>query len=116
VEDMREPDAHDVTDPAFGGQGTAAGGGDLVGAGMGEPGAAATGRSIWPAIYPELLDLVRQHRSTIIFVNARRGAERLAVRLNELAGEDGKPSAAGGAQSDRRSDEHRTENITGGAQ
>ena len=33
VESMREPDAHDVTDPAFGGMGTAAGGGDLVGTG-----------------------------------------------------------------------------------
>src|SRR4051794_32186465 len=93
VEDMREPDAHDVTDPAVGGMGTAGGGGDLVGAGLGEPTAAASapGRSIWPAIYPELLDLVEQHRSTIIFVNARRAAERLALRLNELAGE---PAAA----------------------
>src|SRR4051812_12559023 len=89
VDDMREPDAHDVTDPAVGGQGTAAGGGDLVGVGLGDPTAAASapGRSIWPAIYPELLDLVEQHRSTIIFVNARRAAERLALRLNELAGE-----------------------------
>ncbi len=52
----------------------------------------ATRRSIWPAIYPELLELVQAHRSTIIFVNARRGAERLAVRLNELAGEEGKPA------------------------
>jgi ATP-dependent Lhr-like helicase len=41
-------------------------------------------RSIWPAIYPELLKLVRQHTSTIIFVNNRRAAERLAKRLNEL--------------------------------
>src|SRR3954447_19177564 len=45
----------------------------------------ATRRSIWPAIYPEILKLVEQHRSTIVFVNARRGAERLALRLNELA-------------------------------
>src|SRR5687767_15297948 len=35
VESMREPDAHDVTDPAVGGMGTAAGGGDLVGHGLG---------------------------------------------------------------------------------
>ena len=48
-------------------------------------GAEATRRSIWPAIYPELLGLVREHRSTIIFVNNRRTAERLALRLNELA-------------------------------
>jgi ATP-dependent Lhr-like helicase len=44
-----------------------------------------TRNSIWPAMYPELLKLVREHRSTIIFVNNRRGAERLALRLNELA-------------------------------
>src|SRR3954469_16788560 len=36
VDDMREPGAHDVTDPAVGGMGTAAGGGDLVGPGLGE--------------------------------------------------------------------------------
>jgi ATP-dependent Lhr-like helicase len=48
----------------------------------------ATRRSIWPAIYPEILELVQQHRSTIVFVNARRGAERLALRLNELANAD----------------------------
>ncbi|MEA2420038.1 MAG: ATP-dependent helicase Lhr and Lhr-like helicase, partial [Thermoleophilaceae bacterium] len=87
VEDMAEPGAHDVTDAAVGGQGTAAGGGDLIGAGLGETSPGATARSIWPAIYPELLSLVRSHRSTIIFVNSRRGAERLAVRLNELAAE-----------------------------
>ena len=45
-------------------------------------------RSIWPAIHPRLLELVRQHRSTILFVNSRRLAERLAAALNELAGED----------------------------
>jgi ATP-dependent helicase Lhr and Lhr-like helicase len=92
VEDMREPDAPDPTDPAAGGTGTSAGGGDLVGPGLGEAGigesGAATPRSIWPAIYPELLELIKAHRSTIVFVNSRRGAERLAVRLNELAQEE----------------------------
>ncbi|MBV9917934.1 MAG: DEAD/DEAH box helicase, partial [Solirubrobacterales bacterium] len=44
----------------------------------------ATRRSIWPAIYPELLELIKAHRSTIVFVNSRRGAERLALRLNDL--------------------------------
>ena len=93
VEDMREPDHHDVTDPAVGGMGTAAGGGDLVGVGPGDPAeSSATRRSIWPAIYPELLELVQSHKSTIVFVNNRRAAERLAVRLNELAGEDGRPA------------------------
>src|SRR6187455_1055004 len=49
---------------------------------MREPG---EGNSIWPSIYPELLKLVESHRSTIVFVNNRRLAERLALRLNELA-------------------------------
>src|SRR4029077_7586700 len=43
--------------------------------------------SIWAAIHPRLLELVRTHRSTLIFVNSRRLAERLAGALNELAGE-----------------------------
>jgi ATP-dependent Lhr-like helicase len=34
-------------------------------------------QSIWPSIYPEILELVRAHRSTIVFVNNRRLAERL---------------------------------------
>jgi len=43
--------------------------------------------SIWSAIHPKLLELVRAHRSTLIFVNSRRLAERTAGALNELAGE-----------------------------
>src|SRR3954447_15350861 len=43
--------------------------------------------SIWAAIHPRLLELIRSHRSTLIFVNSRRLAERLAGALNELAGE-----------------------------
>ncbi len=42
-------------------------------------------RSIWPAIYPRLLELVQEHTSTIVFVNNRRAAERIAKRLNEMA-------------------------------
>ncbi|MBV8395691.1 MAG: DEAD/DEAH box helicase, partial [Actinobacteria bacterium] len=49
---------------------------------MREPGET---NSIWPSVYPEILELVEQHRSTIVFVNNRRLAERLALRLNELA-------------------------------
>src|SRR6478736_5189781 len=45
-------------------------------------------RSIWPSIYPALVELVRAHRSTIVFVNNRRLAERLALRLNDLAEEE----------------------------
>jgi ATP-dependent Lhr-like helicase len=45
-------------------------------------------RSIWPSIHPRLVELVREHRSTMIFVNSRRLAERLASALNETAGEE----------------------------
>jgi ATP-dependent Lhr-like helicase len=55
----------------------------------GGPAAAPDGRrSIWPSIHPKLLELIRAHRSTLVFVNSRRLAERLAARLNELAGEE----------------------------
>jgi ATP-dependent helicase Lhr and Lhr-like helicase len=56
------------------------------------PGGPAAGpearHSIWPSIHPRLLELIRSHRSTLIFVNSRRLAERLAARLNELAEEE----------------------------
>jgi ATP-dependent helicase Lhr and Lhr-like helicase len=56
------------------------------------PGGPAAGpearHSIWPSIHPRLLELIRAHRSTLIFVNSRRLAERLSARLNELAGEE----------------------------
>jgi ATP-dependent Lhr-like helicase len=44
-------------------------------------------RSIWSSIHPRLVELVRQHRSTMVFVNNRRLAERLAAAINECAGE-----------------------------
>ncbi len=69
VESMVEPDAGSTApelDPLVGGT-------------------EATRKSIWPAIYPELLKLIEQHRSTILFVNARRAAERIALRLNDMA-------------------------------
>ena len=43
--------------------------------------------SIWPSIYPRILEQILAHRSTIVFCNARRQAERLAAKLNELAAE-----------------------------
>ena len=43
--------------------------------------------SIWQSIHPRLLEIVRSRTSTLIFVNARRVAERLAGALNDLAGE-----------------------------
>src|SRR5688572_3989458 len=69
VESMVEPETLDLDLDPFAGQ-------------------EATRKSIWPAMYPELLKLVKEHTSTLIFVNNRRAAERLALRLNELAGEN----------------------------
>jgi len=43
--------------------------------------------SIWPHVEERIHDLVRQHRSTIVFANSRRLAERLTARLNEIADE-----------------------------
>jgi ATP-dependent Lhr-like helicase len=74
VESMAEPDAvpsgeeRDPLEPVAGGE--------------------STRNSIWPAIYPALLKLVKEHNSTIVFVNNRRSAERVALRLNELAQEE----------------------------
>ncbi len=45
-----------------------------------------------PSMQPELLSLVESHRSTLVFVNARRSAERLASQLNELAGDEDQPA------------------------
>ena len=89
VESMREPDAHDVTDPAVGGMGTAAGGGDLVGDGLGGGAPAATARSIWPAIYPELLELVQAaplHDHLREQPPRRRAARRAAERAGRAGG------------------------------
>jgi ATP-dependent Lhr-like helicase len=74
VESMAEPDAlpageqPDPLEPVAGGE--------------------STRGSIWPAIYPKLLELIQAHTSTIVFVNNRRSAERVALRLNELADAD----------------------------
>nr|WP_281689698.1 ATP-dependent helicase [Pseudonocardia thermophila] len=52
--------------------------------------------SIWPAVERRLLELVRAHRSTIVFANSRRLAERLTARLNELAAEEAAAGEAAG--------------------
>jgi len=40
--------------------------------------------SVWPLIFQEILQEIRRHRTTLIFVNNRRLAERIAAKLNEL--------------------------------
>ncbi|HET9793572.1 MAG TPA: DEAD/DEAH box helicase [Thermoanaerobaculia bacterium] len=66
------------------------------------PAAARPKRSIWPSIHPRLLELVRAHRSTMIFVNSRRLAERLAGALNDLAGEEVALAHHGSVSRERR--------------
>ncbi len=56
-------------------------------AGPDTPDGPAPRRSIWPHVEERVLDLIEQHRSTIVFANSRRLAERLCARLNELAAE-----------------------------
>ncbi len=54
-------------------------------------GAASSGPSvpsIWPAIHPRLVELIKSHKSTMIFVNSRRLAERLSAAINELSEEE----------------------------
>ncbi|MDW3176602.1 MAG: DEAD/DEAH box helicase [Acidimicrobiia bacterium] len=51
----------------------------------GEPSSIETARSsIWPSVHPKILEQIKQHSSTIVFVNSRRLAERLAGRLNDM--------------------------------
>jgi ATP-dependent helicase Lhr and Lhr-like helicase len=87
VEDMTQPGEYDDSDDAEG------------------DGREAT--SIWPHVENHVADLIAQHRSTIVFANSRRLAERLTARLNEIAAEragvgvdtDGAPPAQIMAQS-----------------
>jgi len=54
--------------------------GDLAGPAAGEP----ERTSIWPHVEERIVDLIAAHRSTIVFTNSRRLAERLTARLNEI--------------------------------
>jgi len=82
VEDMTDPDPP----PASLRPASANGAGGAPG--EADPREAAQGqRSIWPHVEERVLDLIEAHRSTIVFANSRRLAERLCGRLNELAAE-----------------------------
>lgn len=50
----------------------------------GDPTAARARRSLWPHVEERIVDLVAAHRSTLVFTNSRRGAERLTARMNEV--------------------------------
>ena len=63
----------------------------LLGETTGEMEGSAAGNeqrtSIWPHVEERIVDLIADHRSTIVFANSRRLAERLTARLNEIAWE-----------------------------
>lgn len=58
--------------------------------------------TIWEAIHPRLVELIRAHRSTLIFVNSRRLAERLSAAINEKAGEELSLTHHGSLSKERR--------------
>ncbi|MEO3756546.1 DEAD/DEAH box helicase [Streptomyces sp. B6B3] len=61
---------------------------ELAGSPVTEATEAADDRpSIWPSVENRIVDLVQAHRSTIVFANSRRLAERLCNRMNEIAHE-----------------------------
>lgn len=59
--------------------------GELGGSPVADSDTAAERPSIWPHVEERIADLVQSHRSTIVFANSRRLAERLCNRLNEIA-------------------------------
>lgn len=76
-------------------------------AALGGGGAAETSEepevaSIWPSIHARLVELIRFHRSTMLFVNSRRLAERLTDAINELAGEELALAHHGSVSKERR--------------
>ena len=52
------------------------------------PDMANVGGSVWPKVIPLVLDRVREARTTLVFVNNRAQAEKIAARLNALAEEE----------------------------
>ncbi|WP_200301599.1 Lhr family ATP-dependent helicase [Streptomyces adelaidensis] len=59
--------------------------GELGGSPVADGNEGAERPSIWPHVEERIADLVQAHRSTIVFANSRRLAERLCNRLNEIA-------------------------------
>lgn len=91
--------------------------GDDDGAGddlVDDPDAATTGRSgsIWPHVEEEIVDRVLAARSTIVFANSRRLAERLTARLNEIV-EERAAEGAEGAESTAISGASATSGLNG---
>ncbi|WP_406725184.1 ATP-dependent helicase [Streptomyces sp. GD-15H] len=80
VEDLGNPSESREARPHKGGGGRRVGGSPVADGSEG-----AERPSIWPHVEERIADLVQSHRSTIVFANSRRLAERLCNRLNEIA-------------------------------
>ena len=66
------------------------------------PLAAVMSGDVWKLVYARLAELIQQHRTTLIFVNTRRMAERVARHLSELLGKDAVTSHHGSLAREQR--------------
>jgi ATP-dependent Lhr-like helicase len=57
---------------------------------------------VWTQVYDRLAELVREHRTTLVFVNTRRLVERVARHLSERLGEENVAAHHGSLSKDRR--------------
>ncbi len=65
---------------------------------------AVTSGEVWDEIYDRLAELIKEHRTTLVFVNTRRMAERVARHLAERVGEENVTSHHGSLSRERRLD------------
>jgi ATP-dependent Lhr-like helicase len=68
----------------------------------GSPLTALMSNEVWEELYERLVQLVESHQTTLIFVNTRRLAERLALSLGERIGEDAISSHHGSMSKEHR--------------
>jgi ATP-dependent Lhr-like helicase len=66
--------------------------------------AAVCSNEQWGEVYERLTQLIQSHRSTLVFVNTRRMAERVAHRLTEQLGQDAVASHHGSLSREIRLD------------
>ncbi len=71
-----------------------------------DPTAPAPSTSIWPHVEERVVDLIEAHRSTIVFANSRRLAERLTARLNEIATDRAANRSAEAAEAAEAADQY----------
>jgi ATP-dependent Lhr-like helicase len=57
---------------------------------------------VWDQLYGRLADLIREHRTTLVFVNTRRLVERVTHHLSDLLGKDNVAAHHGSLAKDQR--------------